>query len=229
MVAQKIYEVSKAKATENINLKLGVLREFVTHGLPWKYNCDGEVLRDSETGARQLDFVPKNELAFAKWTTDTSKEKCYCNCDYNIGEIIRCYGAFTSHGPDTLKNRPKEHAKAKALFKAIKKTEADQLAKENQKDLLKQLTAEVSHLEAVAQEEGAYVVEAMDKMAKMDKQVKDLERALSEAKVAHEETVKRMTAEITSKDVEISCLRKDLTEEREYRAVWEKKWRGQKG
>ena len=221
MAAQKIYEVSKAKATENINLKLRVLREFVTHGLPWKCDQDGEVIRDSETGARQVDFVPKNELAFAKWTTDTSKEKRYCNCDHNISEIISRHGAFSSHGPDSLKSRPTEHAKAKALFKAIKKTEADQLAKENQKDLLKQLKAEVSHLEAVAQEEGAYVVEALDKMAKMEKRVKDLERALSEAKAAHEETVKRMNVEIASKNVEISSLRKQFSEKFGLRPVEE--------
>ena len=229
MAAQKVFEVSQARATENITLKLRLLCEFIAQGVPWKCNQSGEVIRDPETGARQLDFVPTNELVFAKWTTDTSKEKRYCNCDHNISEIISRHGAFTSHGPDSLKNRPKEHAKAIALFEAVKKTAVDQLAKENQKDLLKQLKAKVGHWEAVAKEEGVYVVEALDKMAKMEKQVKDLERALSEAKAAHEETVNRMNAEIVSKDIEISSLRKDLTEEREYRAIWEGRWRGQRG
>lgn len=212
MATQKVYEVSKARATENITLKLRVLREFITRGVPWKCNQTGEVIRDPETGTRQLDFAPTNELAFAKWTTDTSKENHYCNCDHNVSEIISRHGAFMSHGPDSLKKRPKEHAKAMALFEAVKKTAVDQLAKENQKDLLKQLKAEVGHWETVAREEGLYVVEALDKTARMEKQIKELKRALSEAKTAHVETVKRMNAEIASKDVEISSLRKQFVD-----------------
>lgn len=214
-----VWKKAKKEADANLQLKIKVLRDFASKGIPWEKTDDGAFVRAPSTGARVLDFYPSNELAFAKWTLKDAKNLKYQNCSYIKKSLENEYGVFQSHGPDSLKKRESTLARVKVLFKTLKATAKDQLTKENQADLLQQSKSELLRWQAVAEQEGAFVLDALEEKGRLQVEVKKLQRALSQARSAMTSMLESKDAEILFKDAEIAELKKRLVEIQRFRPV----------
>lgn len=101
-------EASKAEATSNITVKINVLNEWVTHGIPLRLHDDGSALID-EKDKKQLDYYPRSLRQFKAW--DGTQ-----NC-----KLVReKLPAFSTTGNDTLPKRPELQEKVRCIIEALR-------------------------------------------------------------------------------------------------------------
>lgn len=225
MKSKPIYEVVKEDATNNIKLKLRILEQFIIDGIPWRKNDDGTYKRDPKTGFRELDFYPSNEYSFAKWTAESKVGVENQSCVLVRNKIVSKYGNYKSHGPDSLLKRVDLLNRARSIFSTLKTVEKNQIAKENNVDLIKKQLAEINHWKAAARNQAAYVVEAITRNSELERNIVKLERALNESKQVVATLIQEKNNEITKKDLEISELTKQIKQISSFKAIGNEKYK----
>lgn len=217
----KVHEVRSTQATKNLRRKLAALAHYAKAGIPWVCDANGQVVRSAETGARALDFFPKNPRQFSRWTTERGKAKGLCNCDTAIQDLVKRVGHFTTHGIDSLKKRDGDLALAQGLLKALRAKAVEQEADENYADKIKKLVLMNASLEAAAEAEAGFVVKELMENQSLRNKVADLERALESAR--QELAIQDAVAQARLHDSEklVAKLRKQISESDRFRRVGE--------
>jgi len=215
-----VWKHRKEIASDNISVKISVMRHFVSNGIPWLSKANGDYVRENKTGARLLDFFPTSETEFAKWSTEKRSAK-FSNCQKVIDLLIEKGMSFTSHGPDTLKtyNNIKLREQANSLFGALKVQAKRQVVGEKPVAELDKLKEELNYWKVFSKTEGQYVIDAIKEHNKYQRKIKDLTRSLAESKNVIKEVLDSKDKEISSRDAEIALLKKQLKEVRTFREV----------
>jgi len=198
----------KEKALQNLKIKLDILNHFAKCGVPFSRSIKGEVRFDPKTGKKVLDFCPLSLSQFAKWTTNPRINPEFQNCEWTKKQ----YDSFISHSPDTLNKYPKLKAQVLAALKLAKIKRQGQAQSENYGDKIQAIVNEKDHWKAMAESEGAKLLEYLDRALVAEKNEKAIDRAFKSAK-------ERLKQVEESKDRTIAELRKLLSQVSRFKAV----------
>lgn len=212
MVKPKVYEIASQTAEANLDLKICILADFVTKGLPWVADGNGVPIRDPESGHRVIDFVPMNDLQFARWSCESGGERALRNCDWVRKGLVERFGYFRGHGVDTLKKRPLDYERIWKLFEALVIAAKRQRDAEDPGTRLEELEAEVERLTASSAAMAALVQRSLEEKEEHLTEIGTLKRAFSSAKRVYAENEAEAEAELQKRDDQISKLRRELNE-----------------
>lgn len=136
-----VVEPEKQLAKENIEVKLRILRDWISEGFPERLDAEGIKIRNVKTGEVEFDFAPTSQSTFLRW-------KAASNCDTTQRYIEKRYGvSIRGTGQGTLDHYDDLKEEVFAVTKAVKnKLKSDQKPRVKS-NVIAELRDQINHLE----------------------------------------------------------------------------------